>query len=146
VSENTFADSFLLNGINFFLQGLLFIVPAYFIAPKYKIQTLKIFLILWILVVVFSEYYLHSTIIGNVGIWNSILRIIGASLAYLNITLEHKDETIHLKHEKITNESLKEIENINPKTPISRIEVLKILAFKRVLDKKKDKEKNNNSK
>lgn len=60
---------------------------------------MKIFLILWILVVVFGDYYLYSTNRENIGIWNSLLRIIGASLAYINITLEHKDETIHLSDE-----------------------------------------------
>lgn len=111
VSENTFADSYLLNGTNFFLQGILFIVPVYFIAPNFKIQTLKIFLILWILVVVFGDYYLYSTNRENIGIWNSLLRIIGASLAYINITLEHKDETIHLNDE--INEETKQQKPIN---------------------------------
>lgn len=111
VSENAFADSYILNGTNFFLQGILFIVPVYFIAPKFKIQTLKIFLILWILVVVFGDYYLYSTNRENIGIWNTLLRIIGASLAYINITLEHKNENIHLIN-KINEESIEEEKQI----------------------------------
>ena len=94
MSKNTFADTFILSGTSFFLQGIFFIVPTYFIVPKYKIQTLKVFLIIWILVVVLGDYYLYITKRENVGIWNSILRVLGALMAYLNILLEHKDETI----------------------------------------------------
>lgn len=100
VSKNTFADTFILNGSYFFLQGIFFIVPTYFIVPKYKIQTLKVFLIIWLLVVVLGDYYLYITKRENVGIWNSILRVLGALMACLNIILEHKDETIDSKQEE----------------------------------------------
>ncbi|OAB29810.1 hypothetical protein SAMN05444395_107183 [Flavobacterium fryxellicola] len=132
VSENTFADSYLLNGANFFLQGTLFIVSTYFIAPKFKIQTLKIFLILWFLTVVFGDYYLYSTHRENIGIWNSLLRIIGALLAYINITLEHKDETIHLINE--TNEETKQEKpnnnNDQPKLTRSQTILLRVMKMR----------------
>jgi len=102
VTKNTFEDSFFLSGLNFFLQGIFFIVFAYFISPKFKIKTLKIFLILWILIVVVGDYYLYYKNMQNVGIWNSILRILGALLAYLNITLEHKNEVVMLNNEETT--------------------------------------------
>ncbi|MFT5760923.1 MAG: hypothetical protein ACI8WA_000024 [Polaribacter sp.] len=91
LSSNTFANSFLLNGSLFLLQGLFFIVPVYLIAPKFKIQTLNIFLIIWVLIVIVGDYYLFSTNRENVGIWNSVLRIIGAFLCYINIKLSEKE-------------------------------------------------------
>lgn len=99
IEENTFADSFFLNGTNFILQGIFYIVPVYFLAPKYKSQTLKLFLILWIVIVIVGDYYLYYTNRENVGVWNSLLRIIGALLAYINIVLEHKNEIIDLSNE-----------------------------------------------
>lgn len=141
VSKNTFADSYLLNGTNFFLQGILFIVPAYFVAPKFKIQTLKIFLILWILIVVFGDYYLYSTNRENVGVWNSLLRIFGALLAYLNIILEHKDETIHLNDEN-TQES-KKTNNNDQQPTLTRSQIILLRVMKK---RAENKDQNTNAK
>jgi hypothetical protein len=141
VSKNTFEESYLLNGANFFLQGILFIVPAYFVAPKFKIQTLKILLILWSIVVVVGDYYLYSTTRENIGIWNSILRIIGASLAYLNITLEHKDELITIQKPE-NNQELK-LKIFRQAMKNNKIETLEetIKEVKKIVQENKDKKK-----
>jgi hypothetical protein len=90
IDKETFAGSFFLNGANFLIQGIFFIVPAYLIAPKFKKHTLTIMLFIWILIVVIGDYYLYSNNRENISIWNSILRIIGAVLAYINIKLSEK--------------------------------------------------------
>lgn len=95
IDKETFAGSFFLNGTNFFLQGIFFIVPAYLIVPKFKIQTLKLLLVIWVLFIFFGESYLYNKNLENTGVWNSILRVIGALLAYFNIILKHKEETIN---------------------------------------------------
>lgn len=141
VSVNTFTDSFFLNGTNFFLQGIFFIVPAYFIAPKFKIQTLKIFLILWIFIVVFGDYYLYHTNRENVGVLNSIIRIVGALLAYVNITLENNDEKIILNNENI--EEIQEPKQDNQQQKLTRSQIILLKVMK---ERAENKERNTKKK
>jgi hypothetical protein len=95
IFDNSFAKLFIFDGTPFILQGIIFIIPAYFIIPKFKNQAMIVFLILWYVVVIFGDSYLYNTNSSNVGAWNSFLRLLGATLASLNIFLESR------KHQQI---------------------------------------------
>ena len=71
-------------------QGYFFVSAAFVIAPKFKIQTTLIFLILWTLFVIISTKLLILNNLEHLPLFDCIILIMGGLSAYLSIKFEKK--------------------------------------------------------
>ena len=88
ISPESWASTYISTYAASFFQGILFVVPSYFLAPKYKKQTALIMVFLCAIFMITGQI-LYSKYTGAEMVYIPItISIIGAILAYINLSLD----------------------------------------------------------
>ena len=89
VSPESSANLYIVTYASSFFQGILFVVPSYFLAPRFKEQTALVMVFVFALLMIVGQVlYTNYTKTEMIYI-PIIISILGAVLAYINLSLEN---------------------------------------------------------
>lgn len=80
--------------IQFFVQGILFVIIVYFVVPSHKLKTAMIAFLLFSILMLISEFYLKGLNSEPIDLVKMSLSILGSFLGFYNMrVMEKADKT-----------------------------------------------------